>query len=284
MWQDKKETKYIITFVDVFMRKTKVIIALVLVSFVTRAQGNGQTFEGVKKCQNKTFSVSIHILEDTLGRLNVSDAQIAQGIAGANDQFSDMCASFDVCSTYVHPNVRNNKVRIGIEDKEISAMYEVPNTINIYYVLDIIGASSPCGFAPLGGMSTPGKTPSRDAIFIKKSCATDTKTMAHELGHYFGLFHTFERNTNGVELVNGSNCSSAGDLICDTPADPSGTAVADSNCDLDPAIADNNGDYYTPSICNIMSYYNNACNGIKFTTGQYNRMIEVMEKGRNYLW
>jgi hypothetical protein len=43
----------------------------------------------------------------------------------------------------------------------------------------------------------------------------------HELGHFFGLAHTFEC-ANGIESE--ANCSEAGDLICDTPPDhgPSG--------------------------------------------------------------
>jgi len=266
------------------MKYPQLFIAFTLLTTICFAQGNGTTFESTKKCINKTYSVSIHILEDTLGQQNVTPAQISAGIALANTHFSNICASFNICSTYVHPNVRNDMVRKGIEDKEIAVMYDVPNTINIYYVVDISGSSSPCGFAPLGGMTVPTKTSDRDAIFIKKSCAAD-KSLTHELGHYFGLFHTFEQNTNGIELVDGSNCAAAGDLICDTKADPSGSAVADPvYCDLLPPATDANGDYYTPNACNIMSYYTNPCSGIHFTTGQYNRMLEVMEKGRNYLW
>jgi hypothetical protein len=255
-------------------------IALVATSF---SQGNGTSFKSIDKCYNKTFSVSVHILEDTLGKLNVTPAAINTGIAAANSHFSKICATFNICSTYVHPNVRNDEMRKGIEDKEIAAMYDIPNTINIYYSLNATGGSSPCGWAPLGDTIVPKKTSDRDAIFIKKSCAAG-KTLTHELGHYFGLFHTFERAKNGIEFVDGSNCLTTGDLICDTPADPSGTAATDGFCDLKTPDTDPNGDYYTPNACNIMSYYNNPCNDIHFTTGQYDRMVEIMEKGRKYLW
>jgi hypothetical protein len=266
------------------MKYSQLFIVFLLVSTFCFSQGNGTTFESTKKCINKTYSVSVHILTDTLGQQNVTANEINTGLALANTHFTDICASFNICSTYVHPNVRNDKVRKGIEDKEIAVMYDVPNTINVYYVLDISGSSSPCGFAPLGKMTVPAQTADRDAIFIKKSCATG-KALTHELGHYFGLFHTFEQSTNGVELANGTNCATTGDLICDTKADPSGSGTTDPvNCDLTPAVTDNNGDYYTPNACNIMSYYTSPCNGIHFTTGQYNRMLEVIEKGRNYLW
>ena len=51
----------------------------------------------------------------------------------------------------------------------------------------------------------------------------NTCHMAHEMGHCLGLYHTFETwNGTSIELVNGSNCSSAGDKVCDTQADDNG--------------------------------------------------------------
>ena len=49
-----------------------------------------------------------------------------------------------------------------------------------------------------------------------------TSTVAHEMGHCLGLYHTHNGtgDNNGTpELVNGSNSSTAGDYITDTPAD-----------------------------------------------------------------
>lgn len=265
------------------MKSSLLLILLFTSSLVMFSQGNGTTFKSINKCYEKTYSVSVHIMEDTLGELNISDADIQAGIELANVHFSKICASFNICSTYVHPNVRNDKIIQGIEDKEIAAMYDVPNTINIYYGISVIsGTTQTCGFAPRGTMDVPKKTSDRDAIFISKTCAP-TKSLTHVLGIYFGLFQTFESAANGAELVDGSNCATAGDLICDTPADPSPATVVDGNCDLDPAATDANGDYYTPDACNIMSFYS-SCKNIYFTTGQYDRMLEIMENGRNYLW
>ncbi len=47
----------------------------------------------------------------------------------------------------------------------------------------------------------------------------------HEMGHVFFLFHPFETQF-GIECTSGSNCFSAGDLVCDTPAS---TAVFGGN-------------------------------------------------------
>jgi hypothetical protein len=221
-------------------------------------------------------------MEDTLGQLNVSDADIALGIAIANTHFSKIGTAFNICSTYVHPNVRNDTIKAGVEDKEIAVMYDVPNTINIYYAIEVIGSPDPCGFGPQGKMTSPVKTSDRDAIFINKICAQEI-ALTHILGHYFGLFNTFEQVTNGTELVDGTNCATTGDLICDTPADNG--AGTDAFCDLSVPTADINGDYYTPPTCNIMSMpTDDPCKDNQFTTGQYDRMLEIMEKGRNYLW
>ena len=57
---------------------------------------------------------------------------------------------------------------------------------------------------------------------IKNDCTAaggNDTTLSHELGHYFDLYHTHETSF-GTECPSGSNCQSAGDMVCDTPADP----------------------------------------------------------------
>lgn len=94
----------------------------------------------------------------------------------------------------------------------------------------------------------------------------------HEMGHCLGLYHTFQRFLSVQEAVTRNtsnscyNCSTEGDLCCDTPADyansqdytSSGTCVYTRNltnsCD---------GLQYSPSTINIMSYQPWSC--ISFT-------------------
>jgi phage-related protein len=105
------------------------------------------------------------------------------------------------------------------------------------------------------------------------------------MGHFFGLYHTFDQDF-GVELVDGSNCETTGDLVCDTEADPTdeGDHLPYPDCNYTgPYMTDANGDYYVPPTNNIMSYYSFDCI-CRFTPQQYNRMLEQYQQFRSYLW
>ncbi len=104
--------------------------------------------------------------------------------------------------------------------------------------------------------------------------------IAHEFGHNFNLIHTFEA-TNPREKIDGSNCATAGDRVCDTPADPykwpefpgaSETCVSGCplgfSCDFTEA---GTGLRYNPLTNNIMSYYPSTCKS-EFTPGQFSRV------------
>lgn len=148
-----------------------------------------------------------------------------------------------------------------------------PNTINIYY-LDEIGnriTFSACGIStfPWDGAS------SSRFIIMQKDCSTNGTVLAHELGHFFGLFHTHE-TARGAELVDRSNCDNAGDLICDTPADPNLNLVSLNGCTYEGNLTDSNGDSYNPDPSNIMSYAPTNCTR-NFSPGQNDLMNFYLE-------
>ncbi|MCB0760874.1 MAG: hypothetical protein KDC12_05075 [Flavobacteriales bacterium] len=100
--------------------------------------------------------------------------------------------------------------------------------------------------------------------------------LAHEVGHALGLPHTHGYTNNGTtnELVDGSNCETAGDHFCDTPADPNLLNYINSSCVYTGTLTDANGDFYTPNTHNLMSYTYSHCPD-HFSPMQCERMHDV---------
>jgi hypothetical protein len=141
----------------------------------------------------------------------------------------------------------------------------VANTVNVFFVKDPAGA---CGYY----------SPGAGAVAIKNSCsAPASTTLVHELGHYFGLPHTFSGWENGntppnPERVTRSgltaNCSGTGDGFCDTDAD----YLSDRwNCPYNGVKYDANGDRYHPDSSIYMSYATDGCM-TRFSNQQIGRM------------
>ena len=95
--------------------------------------------------------------------------------------------------------------------------------------------------------------------------ATDgfNRTMTHEFGHHFNLWHTF-RNTYSCSGT--SDCNSQGDQVCDTPR-----TFENGNCNF-PTCPD-------AQVENYMDYSSNACKNM-FTQGQADRMWTCLENLR----
>jgi Pregnancy-associated plasma protein-A len=100
---------------------------------------------------------------------------------------------------------------------------------------------------------------------------------SHEIGHALGLLHTFE-DYYGDELVlrsgGCSNCSTTGDLICDTQADKDIESYYFSNCAYIGNLKDACNNTYIMEPANVMSYNAlTSCLGqYGFTAGQAARM------------
>ncbi|MBD2755459.1 fibronectin type III domain-containing protein [Spirosoma validum] len=156
--------------------------------------------------------------------------------------------------------------------------------MNQYYVNNIQGGYGGYAYYPANNLQS-----TRSFIQTYAQSASDTivgnYTIPHELGHNFGLFHTLGPSNGTVitdELVTrgpGANCEIAGDLICDTPADPYGMAgISVSYVNGCPrynptsTARDANGDLFDPMTTNAMSYYVSMTCTHDFTQGQAERM------------
>lgn len=100
-----------------------------------------------------------------------------------------------------------------------------------------------------------------------------TPLVAHELGHYLSLAHTFA----GTNCIN-NDCTIDGDMVCDTPPDRSTTASSCTNpensCNTDTI----SGPFKTDVPDNISNFmdYGSPCPTV-FTQGQSDRMRAFLE-------
>lgn len=172
-----------------------------------------------------------------------------------------------------------------VDENALRQANDISDAINIYFVkyITLQNLTILSGYAAL-----PSFSASTNRIFYSYFERTNddfnnlkNKTFLHEIGHYFGLLHTFQDSNhadiNKRELVTrgaGSNCVTTGDQLCDTQADPFERLplIYAFNCDekTPSNLQDAHGNTFSPSIDNIMSYQQ-RCGNI-FTEQQYKKM------------
>ncbi|MEM9050496.1 MAG: M43 family zinc metalloprotease [Bacteroidota bacterium] len=238
---------------------------------------------------NRTLSITVFIAQDESGATGYNENNLVAPIDYLIELLAPIGISFEICEIREMENFQFNALTAADELDDMTAMYYQPNTINLYLLqsINFPGEGNINGFAfpPDGNLGVAGiENDDLDVIGITKASMNgESKILAHELGHYFGLYNTFE-DQFGEEFVDGSNCETTGDLVCDTEADPSanGTQAADCNY-LGPINQDTNGDFYVPPTNNLMSNYSLNCR-CRFTPQQYNRMLEQYQFFRSNLW
>ena len=221
--------------------------------------------------------LTIHIINQSDGTGGIPIADVQGAIEIMNGYFANANMFFFIDGEVNYINDDDfydfDRAREGV----IANPNDVKNTVNVYFANTVNSAGTPlCGYATFPGGA--------DRVVMANGCTPNGLTLTHELGHYFRLFHPHEI-AFGRELVDGSNCTSAGDLLCSTPADPNLTgkvSFANNRCTYTGTSRDANGDFYVPDITNIMSYSLDACQN-SMTQEQYERMRETLEEERSYL-
>jgi len=222
-------------------------------------------------CINQHFDVFVHLVKI---HHPIPKEEIDLAVELANKYFSPICISFEICDIDTAFNYNYNALYNDALMREFATLYKGNNKINLYFVSgEIQGLRiQSWSFGKIGRDDSAN-------IFIRIPQA-----FPYELGHFFGLKSTFRGN--GEELVDGSNCKTAGDLICDTPADPYrlGKKTTDyvKGCVFYYNKTDLNGDYYQPDVGNVMSYYF-ACH-CGFSYQQYKKMAENYYKSNIKYW
>jgi hypothetical protein len=203
------------------------------------------------------IDVFFHIVRNTNGTNAFNTPNLNAIVNDLNEFYSP----HNIIINNVGSGFINNTNFVNIDnDTEATNLGQINNrsdAINYYIVQTLWNVNG--GFIT----GTANSIPSNNLVI--RSDRVLTSTSAHELGHCLNLLHTHE-TARGVEAINSSNCSSAGDLVCDTPADPRlGTHNVNVNCEYF------GGGGFNPLTNNIMSYSRGYCRD-EFTNGQGQRM------------
>lgn len=214
--------------------------------------------------------VSVHVLRTSAGTGGVSVADVEAGIArlntpyaGSNIQFTLLYPVWFIDSDFWYSNTGT--------PLDVFAVNPIPGTINIY-VNNVGNDYGTFTAFPVGDYSKQGVL-----IYQPDLLSSSGFVLAHEVSHYLNVYHTHETQF-GAECPAEGNCADAGDLLCDTAADPTllpgntnpypnchyiGNATIPGSCPLPQPP-------YDPPIHNIMSYTSYACR-TELTAGQWGR-------------
>lgn len=224
----------------------------------------------------KTIYISAHIVKNKEGVNGIDVGAINGAIYNLNELFETIGLRFQLLKTNIIDNYNYNTVYYGNQDKEITILSSIDNTINLYFVeflYDHVGS-------PIHAY-TYMPADSKDILFFKKSDFNST-ILAEQIGHFFNLYHTHE-TAFGNEFADQSNCETTGDLCCDTYADPNLQGFVSDKCDYTGNQKDEQNKYYSPGVHNFMSFTEQTCKCF-YSEEQYIRMLNAVLKLKKHLW
>lgn len=244
--------------------------------------------------------VVVHIIHNN-GSENISDAQVMTGIQHLNEAFANtgyydpangVATNIQFCMAQRDPagnatngitrNVSAYTVMGGpstysddLHVKDINR-WNPFSYINIWIVKDIPGDVAGYAYLPAAhGLNVDGIV--LEAAYFGSSNANDV-VITHEMGHYLGLYHTFEGG-----CIN-NDCATDGDKVCDTPPDQSIAAVS-CGVQVNSCSTDTHSGFSTDQndlIADYMDYGNLDCMKV-FTQGQADRMTWFVNNVRTSL-
>lgn len=248
-----------------------------------------------KKSNHDTMviPVVVHVFHQG-GSENISFAQIESAIEVLNEDFGRMVGTsgfgngvdtkvlFKLAQLDPNGNCTNGVVRIysSLTNhktyerpllKEVS-FWDNQKYLNIYVVKSIPGGT-------LGYSSFPGAPAEEDGLVVRHNYFGRTgtaasslgRTVTHEVGHWLGLYHTFN---NGC----GTDVCSDGDYVCDTPP----VATANFGCTSSNSCSNDSPDL-PDQIENYMDYTSETCSNM-FTAGQADRIHASLTSLRTNIW
>ncbi|MBL7729155.1 MAG: PKD domain-containing protein, partial [Dinghuibacter sp.] len=248
-----------------------------------------------------TLPVVVHIIHNN-GPENISDAQVIQGIQHLNQAFANLSpydptdgvdCQIQFCLARRDPNgnatngiTRNvstlTNMNMDTQDLSVKNLnrWNPLCYINIWLVNEIC-SNGGCGVA--GYAYLPGAHGSSVDGIVQEarwfgSNSGNSVVQIHEMGHYLGLYHTFQGGCTN------NNCLTDGDRVCDTPPDQS-TAAVGCNGVMNSCTTDVQSGFTTDQndlTRNYMDYGSIQCFSM-FTQGQADRMNWHIQNVRSSL-
>lgn len=244
-----------------------------------------------------TFPVAVYYITDDEGNLELSSLseRVRAEFEVANTFFSEAKVQFEIFFEAIFDDLTLVTYDGGKEGRQNYPYY--PKMINIIFVDAITGYRGLSNFPD--GVDIESVFPD-DRIFLRYEVLGNQSTLPHELGHFFGLYHTHHETECApfpelceAEKVDEcdnpctSNCGfegldpwTTGDRCEDTPVDP--RHLPEKDCQLEVFCA---GSPFSTSLNNLMSYYDCSENGNGvFTMDQKERIYYYAETAREYIW
>lgn len=247
-----------------------------------------------------TLPVVVHLIHNN-GIENISDAQVLTGIQHLNEAFANtgyydpadgVNTQIQFCLAQRDPNGNaTNGITRNVSPYTVmggadyySDDLNVKNInrwnpycyINIWVVRTVPGSVAGYAYLPSAhGLNVDGIV--MESIFFGSSPANST-VLIHEMGHYLGLYHTFEGSCKN------DDCAVDGDRVCDTPPDQS-TAYANCATGMNSCSTDNLSGFgadVKDLVEDYMDYGNLNCMKV-FTQGQADRMNWHIQNVRSSL-
>lgn len=231
------------------------------------------------------YPVQIFSVAQSNGDGRLSDVEMMRGLCILNDDFKDYGIQFYMKNPVKNINNDDYYDHNQANGYKMMRNHNVTGVFNIYIVFN---PNKTCGYF----------SPANEAVAVSKSCFVGgTHALTHEMGHYFGLPHTFQgweqrtydksnvpvylgvkgRDTVFVETVDGNNCSFSGDGFCDTPPDYiSDRWSCTGNGMSSKSFLDPNGTEFYIDGTNFMSYADDRCQSV-FSPQQVDRMFNTLD-------